>query len=99
MAPGQLVGLSAWLDATPEDMAVTMVNHTFPPDSMAAVDGLLDIMLSGGYTHVAGVFPANVAAQLGRIGFEFPVLIPVSEPTPAVHGGARGFKFSHWEVF
>lgn len=101
MTPEQQSALQAEMEAPLE---ILHRNATFPASSMEALEMIISLAKVEGAAHVAGVFPAHIAAQYARWAeaWEYPMLlIPVSVPAPAVEGEARGggFVFSHWEMF
>lgn len=78
-------------------------NVTFPARSSEAVEQIIALASDEGIKHVAGVFPAHIAAKFAQDADDrdYHLLIPVSKPAPAVEGEVRGggFVFSHWEMF
>lgn len=103
MTPEQVRGLQLHhgIDGNVE---IVKVNMTFPADSYDAALSILNTAREQGFSVIAGVFPAHIAARLAllrrrEVGVLVRVLIPVSVPVPAKDGETRGFQFSHWERF
>ncbi len=85
----------------PEAIEIVHVNATLDSNSFVAALEVSELAERHGAGIVTGVFPANVAVKLARLGWEngrnYLCFVPVAKPAPAKHGENRFFIHSHWE--